>query len=765
VTITPGSGQPPIEQDFAYDQLNRLVDAREYAVSASGSGIDSIGVYDPASGFFYLTNSNAGGGGDITPFSLGPGNQGWKPITGDWDGNGTDTVGVFDPASSTFHLINANASGSSVSSVQFGAGGAGFLPIEGDWDGNGTDTIGLYNPADGNFYLRNTNAGGGADLIFSLGPGGSDWQPVSGDWDNDGDDSVGIYSNNAGKIWYLRNDNTAGAADISIGFGQNGSNPITGDWNNDGTDTIGIYNPSPGNFFLRNENTPGNAHHTFQFGPGGGIGISGDWDGELATSETGNELVWRQEFTYDPWGNRSWGFGTTANALGPAVEIAPATNQLTSVGGQTCIYDAAGNMTDEGAKKFHFNAAGKMWKSETGATSTYVYDADGRRVKMTEGPKVTRFVYNAAGALVAEYTGATAPASPTKEYVYGPSGLLATVDSTGTRYVTPDHLGSTRIVTDAAKAVASRHDYFPFGEEIGAMSRAVDGYGQTGPRQKFTSYERDTETGLDFAQARYHSSTLGRFTSCDPLRASALPEDPQSWNRYTYVINNPLKFTDPSGLLPQDWWLPASISNPSSDVGGGGGGIDNEIRVVPVNFVFARGTFSKEEKEEIITEYFGKARMAFLKLNILLVVAGAPKEAIAHKLDNAGRFIDPAAVVTGAANVYFTESFIGQDHRYGGVTNWIDKSSFIRANVTGASSEDLLHELVHMFGLAGGANGYTKSTKTKEGTAELATRDAVTYLLNTQYADPIFGPPRPVISNWELVRRQLRDGARRVASP
>jgi RHS repeat-associated protein len=62
--------------------------------------------------------------------------------------------------------------------------------------------------------------------------------------------------------------------------------------------------------------------------------------------------------------------------------------------------------------------------------------------------------------------------------------------------------------------------------------------------------ERDAETGLDYFGARYFSSPQGRFTSPDPLMASAHVADPQSWNRYAYAGNNPLKYTDPLGLFP-----------------------------------------------------------------------------------------------------------------------------------------------------------------------------------------------------------------------
>jgi len=65
----------------------------------------------------------------------------------------------------------------------------------------------------------------------------------------------------------------------------------------------------------------------------------------------------------------------------------------------------------------------------------------------------------------------------------------------------------------------------------------------------FTQKERDIETGLDYFGARYYASTQGRFTSPDPLLASGKSLQPQSWNRYSYCVNDPLKYVDPKGLV------------------------------------------------------------------------------------------------------------------------------------------------------------------------------------------------------------------------
>jgi RHS repeat-associated protein len=121
----------------------------------------------------------------------------------------------------------------------------------------------------------------------------------------------------------------------------------------------------------------------------------------------------------------------------------------------------------------------------------------------------------------------------------------------------------------------ARHDYLPFGEELsaGAGGRtATQGYGAADNiRQKFTKKERDAETNLDFFEARYYSSAIGRFTSPDEFQGGplevfvlgtghpqkqALPyaeiANPQTLNKYQYCLNNPLRYVDPDGHQGQE---------------------------------------------------------------------------------------------------------------------------------------------------------------------------------------------------------------------
>jgi RHS repeat-associated protein len=120
--------------------------------------------------------------------------------------------------------------------------------------------------------------------------------------------------------------------------------------------------------------------------------------------------------------------------------------------------------------------------------------------------------------------------------------------------LTIDTLGSPRINTDAFGLVKARHDYMPFGEEIASSTggrNSAQGYGGGDSiRQKFTQKERDIESDLDFFNARYYSSALGRFTSADTFGGKLT--NPQSLNLYSYVMNNPLKWIDPTGHRAQD---------------------------------------------------------------------------------------------------------------------------------------------------------------------------------------------------------------------
>jgi|SoiMethySBSTD1v2_1073268.scaffolds.fasta_scaffold20379_4 RHS repeat-associated protein len=113
-------------------------------------------------------------------------------------------------------------------------------------------------------------------------------------------------------------------------------------------------------------------------------------------------------------------------------------------------------------------------------------------------------------------------------------------------YYHTDAIGSVRMITDANGQVISRYEYLPFGEPwLPPVAADI---------RQFAGKERDAETGLDYFGARYYASGIGRFTTADSWIASldAAMMEPQLWNRYAYVSNNPLRKVDPDGRWERD---------------------------------------------------------------------------------------------------------------------------------------------------------------------------------------------------------------------
>ncbi|MDQ3802272.1 MAG: hypothetical protein M3416_00215, partial [Acidobacteriota bacterium] len=297
----------------------------------------------------------------------------------------------------------------------------------------------------------------------------------------------------------------------------------------------------------------------------------------------GGQNQWVQAFTYDRWGNRAINAANTTNAPEPQFTASAATNRLSPPAGYTMAYDTAGNLTTDtytGSGTRTYDAENRMTSAQfvsgQAQTAAYTYDADGKRVKrhLGAGGEVWQ-VYGLDGELLAEYAAGAQPAAPLKEYGHR-SGepLVAAEPGAVVRWLVTDHLGTPRMVVDRTGSLAgvSRHDYFAFGEEVTAGRAGAQGYGQPdGLRQKWVGKERDTETGLNYFLARYHSSAQGRFTSPDEFQGGpdevsvlgsgheenqALPyadiTEPQSLNKYQYCLNNPLRYVDPDGHKAQE---------------------------------------------------------------------------------------------------------------------------------------------------------------------------------------------------------------------
>jgi RHS repeat-associated protein len=242
--------------------------------------------------------------------------------------------------------------------------------------------------------------------------------------------------------------------------------------------------------------------------------------------------TWSLQWGYDRWGNRlsQTLIGGNVTIGQPQLTIDPATNRITNSG---VTYDANGNLTNDGVTAYSYDGANRVTQLNSGSAS-YTYFGP-LRIKKVIGSTTTVYIYS-GNKPITEYVNGNL----SREYIYDGSFLLATVSGGAATYHHPDHL-SNRAETDGSGNVVRTYGHYPFGEtwyETG-----------TADKWKFTTYENDSavgESGLNYAQFRYHAPGFGRFMSADPLGGT--PGIPQSLNRYSYVHNDPVNFTDPLGL-------------------------------------------------------------------------------------------------------------------------------------------------------------------------------------------------------------------------
>jgi RHS repeat-associated protein len=171
----------------------------------------------------------------------------------------------------------------------------------------------------------------------------------------------------------------------------------------------------------------------------------------------------------------------------------------------------------------------------------------------------------------------------------GSGGSGSGGSSGGVQYVLSDAQGSSRAVMNnngvGTSAISARHDYLPFGQEIGAgtgLRTGTQTYNASDTnRQKYALTERDDTTGLDHTWWRKYENTAGRWTSPDPYNGSMTVANPQSFNRYSYVQNDPVNFVDPTGLFPEYEVIWTFSSAPRwrgvFGLGGGSGGARRDL--------------------------------------------------------------------------------------------------------------------------------------------------------------------------------------------
>lgn len=261
--------------------------------------------------------------------------------------------------------------------------------------------------------------------------------------------------------------------------------------------------------------------------------------------KSGTVLPGRTEsYTYDAFGNV---MSMTTDGAVITMGVDSGSNRLTPSGTSNvhAQYDLAGNMISSAALgSFIYDGLGMVKESTTaGSRKLYIYTADEERIA-TITPAHDTWEYTVRGAdqkVLRRITRTGSNWTWDKDYIYRAGTLLA-AEVPGpekTLHFHVDHLGTPRLITGNGGAEVSRHTYFAFGSEVDPAPPSAE-------RMRFTGHERDSGN-LDYMHARYYGVEWGRFLSVDPTWESADLTKPQSWNRYSYVMNNPVNMVDPDG--------------------------------------------------------------------------------------------------------------------------------------------------------------------------------------------------------------------------
>jgi RHS repeat-associated protein len=275
--------------------------------------------------------------------------------------------------------------------------------------------------------------------------------------------------------------------------------------------------------------------------------------------------TWQQNFTYDPFGNitKTIPQGGTGNSFQPTYSAT--TNHISTIGQASVTYDANGDVTNDTNHMYTWDAFGN---ATTIDGIGIIYDALDRMVEKNGSGSNSEIIYSTTGFKMQLMNGQAA----TTDFVPLPAGASVVYLASGYYFRHPDWLGSSRLASSSTRTVLYDGAYAPFGEP----------YAQIGTDLSFTGMNSDTSIGLyDFPAREY--STQGRWSQPDPAGLGAVdPSMPQTWNRYAYVMNNPLGLTDPTGLVCDPLY--------ASDTGGDPLGNGTQI-FTPVDCAASGGTW------------------------------------------------------------------------------------------------------------------------------------------------------------------------------
>jgi len=269
----------------------------------------------------------------------------------------------------------------------------------------------------------------------------------------------------------------------------------------------------------------------------------------LANKKSNGSVICSYGYTLDPLGN------PVAIDTNQPLELSlPSSNityeydaddRLTEAGGVNYTYDKNGNLTAKtGAipTTYTYDYEDRLTSVTTPTQSrTYIYDGAGDRVSKSVSGTATRYLLERAGELENVIAEMDESNNVVAYYVHG-AGLISKITPSGDWYVYHyDRTGNTIAITDSSEALANRYAYTPFGIKAGETETIANDFEFVG---KFGVMQEDNN--LLFMRTRFYDPLAGRFLSTDPVLGEI--HRPQQWHSYVYVLNNPITFSDPSGL-------------------------------------------------------------------------------------------------------------------------------------------------------------------------------------------------------------------------
>ncbi len=187
---------------------------------------------------------------------------------------------------------------------------------------------------------------------------------------------------------------------------------------------------------------------------------------------------------------------------------------------------------DDGSHVYAYDA-NNMIDSVDGGTVQYKYNANSQRVMKVAASETTYYVFGAEYSSVAGW----------RRIFVTVGGIKVEYRDNQTYFHQSDHLGTPRVQTDSSGNLVETWSYYPFGEQWQQT-------GSGGNEHRFTGHRRDPETGNDYAGNRFLRSSRSRWLSVDPALGGL--GNPQRLNRYSYVLNNPIRYLDPDGRDPKE---------------------------------------------------------------------------------------------------------------------------------------------------------------------------------------------------------------------